>query len=610
MKHVKHLLVAALTVFMAAVLAVPAYAAGHTISVSNDDTHTYKVYQVLTGTLSEAGSKELGNPAWGSAVTPGADGKVGDYADAQAFVDAIKNLSGQDLAEAVAGVLDTDPADEGTLSKGNAVSDLATGYYILVDVTTPLTNDDGTVDTKALHVIKVLNDVDGIEIKWGTTEDKKEIVSDTLGKDEGVNEFAANTDTDNVSIGDTVNYKITATIPENANLFNYFYFVINDTLSDGLSLDKTSIVVYKDSVNDANKLTAGTDYNVQYDVNDHTFEVGLLQGTYNAQTEIKPGDTIIVTYSAVLNENAEIGEESNDNTSTVTFSNNPNHDYDGQTNPGFPAEKEKDALGETPESTTETYTTGLEIQKVDQDGKPLTGVEFTISGTSTKTVLKVEESFVADANGDYYKLKNGKYTKEAPSTEQTMEPAESGATSGYVVAEEGYEGTDAITIGGITYRPVKANETPTHILVNGNADQYEEGTYKKVVGEKTELVTTQHSAKAYVDANGIVRFDGLGAGTYTISETDTPEGYNTLDDLDVVISFDKSKSPKWSTTTSGASYDQSEGVIKLTIENNKGTTLPETGGMGTTILYIVGGCMIAAGVVMFLTKRRMASLEQ
>ena len=592
---------------MIVAMAMPAMAADtYTITLDSKDTHTYKIYQVMTGTLSTEGSKQLGNPAWGADV-------IDEPGDINDFITSITatGLSEQDIAQLVAGKVDTTKG-RGPVDKDHPATGLATGYYVLIDNTTleKYGENPEKIDTKALNVVYVVNDIDNMSIKWGTTEDKKEIASDTLGKDTAGEVNNINGAKDNVSVGDTVNYKITAKVPANADKYNYFYFVVNDTLDKGLTFTEGSIKVYKGSVAEDNLLVEGTDKDYQVKTgNDcggdpkHTFEVALNDAKSLA------GQDIIVTYSAVLNKDAVIGEDPNKNTSTVTYSNDPNHDYDGENYPGFPNEKDKDALGETPKTETETYTTGIEIQKVDENGAPLTGATFEISGQSTKTVLTVSEKFEAAANGDYYKLKNGKYTKEAPSTDPVMEEAPADATSGYV-QDDAAEGDDVIEVGGVKYRPYvpETDEGKTiYVKVNGNADQYEEGKYKKTIETKTENTATDHKVELAVDDNGIVRFDGLGAGTYTIKETKTPSGYNTMADFNVTVAFTADGTPKWSFSGGKGTYDQTEGIYKIEIENKKGTELPETGGRGTTMLYVIGAIIIVGAGVLLVSRRKMST---
>ena len=56
-------------------------------------------------------------------------------------------------------------------------------------------------------------------------------------------------------------------------------------------------------------------------------------------------------------------------------------------------------------------------------------------------------------------------------------------------------------------------------------------------------------------------------------------------------------------------FDLEKGIVSTEIENLPGTVLPETGGMGTTVFYLVGGLMVAAAVVLLVTKKRMAISE-
>jgi LPXTG-motif cell wall-anchored protein len=298
----------------------------------------------------------------------------------------------------------------------------------------------------------------------------------------------------------------------------------------------------------------------------------------------------------------------------VKFSNNPNKTYNGtpedQNHPGFPDSTQEVPTGETPESITKTYTTGIKIQKVDENGEPIVSdVEFELSGQSVKKVVTKTETFTEDSNGTYYKLKNGTYTTIAPTSENTMIEAEAGATKGYVEDNEA-TGDDAVTADGKTYRPyAPATDAgkKIYVLKEGSADAYVSTTvkYKKTVTKKTEdSDATDHKMSEAVDSNGIVRFDGLGEGDYTISETRWPNGYNQVADVTLHITYNDG-TPRFS--AENATYE--DGVLKIRVINKKGVALPSTGGIGTTIFYIVGGVMVAGAVVFLLTKRRVAGNE-
>ena len=620
MKRLKKIL--ALALAMAMVLSIgsmTAFAAGtHTITVPSTDTHKYQVFQILTGTLS-TDNTTLSNAAWGSSTKTATDGKINNKTVTE-FMKDMEALSGNAAVTEAMKYVDLAKPLEGYVTKDAGMSNLAEGYYILVDVTDPLTNKDEndkviSTDTKALSLLQLLDDVT-VTKKWGTTEDKKTIDTDTLGQT-GTNTNNINDDDDNVSIGDTVNYKIEATVPENTDKFDptSFFFVVTDKLSSGLTFN-SDIKVYLKGAGDegADLELAATDYTVKtgsscvYDTT-NTFEVALKDAA-NAKYR---GQTIVVKYSATVNEGAVIGDAGNPNTSKVKFSNNPDQTYQGKPDndgDGFPDQINTVPTGETPESETKTYVTGIEILKVDENGEPLQNAKFEISGTSVKKVVTKTETFEEAADGNYYLLKDGTYTMVAPTTENEMVAAQAGATKGYVVDAEA-TGTGVIEIGGTKYRPVTAGETPTHILKVGSKDAYQDITkkYKKVVTQKTvDADATDQKMEEQVDSNGLARFDGLGAGTYTITETQTPDGYNTIDPITVKVSYsdpDASGAPttRFEVTQGDATYE--DGIIKITIVNKKGQKLPETGGIGTTIFYIVGTILVIGAGVVLITRRRM-----
>ena len=586
-----------MTIGMMSTMAFAAELTPQYIKLATSDTHTYKVYQVLTGTLANQGDTNLGDPAWG------ADAKD-TTADVDAFIASLQGKSETEVAALVAAQVGTSATGRGTVDKDHPIEGLAKGYYVLVD-TTDLTADGFKNDTKALNVVQVVNNIDGLEIKHDTTEDEKKITTDTLGNTTN----PINGAVDNVSVGDTVNYQIKASIPVMATDYNYFYFIITDKLDEGLTFTNGSINVYKESVDEANKLAATTDYILKTGTAaaPDTFQIGMVDAKSLA------GKDIYVTYSAVLKKKKKIGEVSNNNTEKVKFSNNPNHTYDGERNPGFPKQEDLTALGETPEKVTKTYTTGIEITKVDQDGKILTGAEFKITGDSAEIVLVSEETFAEKADGEYYGLNNGTYTKEAPVTADYMKEAGAGATEGYV-EDSAATGDGVVTVGGKTYRPYRSGDTGTvYILVKANADQYDGKRYEKTVTYTTKntKATPAVEAKAEVGADGVVRFVGLGEGTYTISETKTPAGFNTLPDFTVDIEFvanPDGSNPHWKkkTTSGDYSYNAETGVFETTVVNRKGATLPSTGGIGTTIFYIIGGILILGAAITLIGKKRFA----
>ena len=101
------------------------------------------------------------------------------------------------------------------------------------------------------------------------------------------------------------------------------------------------------------------------------------------------------------------------------------------------------------------------------------------------------------------------------------------------------------------------------------------------------------------DTNGKITIAGLDADTYYLRETAAPAGYNKLaDDVEVKIEPTKNTASDGSTTLSLT-------AVTAEIENKSGTELPSTGGMGTTIFYVVGSILLIGAAILLITKKRM-----
>ena len=110
--------------------------------------------------------------------------------------------------------------------------------------------------------------------------------------------------------------------------------------------------------------------------------------------------------------------------------------------------------------------------------------------------------------------------------------------------------------------------------------------------------------------NAVFNIVGLDVGTYYLKETTTPAGYNTCPVVTVVITATHAEAASETTATTEIVMTQDGTKTSANeIVNQAGTVLPETGGIGTTIFYIVGGMLAVAAVVLLVTKKRMASAE-
>ena len=633
-----------LTLMLVLGLCASAYATG---SIALDkttekypDKHVYKVYQIFTGDRTVEGTTEvLSNVKYG-ANYKAAGANTGDSVP-KAELDAIGTTAAQARAYAATLIsgnkLSGDPVATLDTASEFKAQNLDDGYYLIVDELAA-GQQLGESDALSAYMVQVLGEETSFKVKKDYPSSDKQITADEhpntaeSKEDPGQNPgISSDNKTDNVSIGDQVTYTITATVPAHAVDYDYYYFIIADTLSDGLSFgadpaDSSKILGEITSVkvgstemlklgatgvaaDDAEyalyvKPDTDSDSGVQ-----RTFEIALLK----ANTAKFAGHTITVTYTATLNKDALIAGEGNPNTERVIYSNNPNHTYDGTNDkdkPGKPDSQKDVPTGKTPDVVTRTYTSGIKLQKLDQDKLALKGAKFTISGQSINLVVRNAETFAEDSNGTYYLLKNGSYTTTPAQTKDVMIDAPAGATDGYVVAEASFEG-QTIEVDSVKYRVVNQGENPTHILKKANSDLYTSTStkYKKTTTESVVTTTSNVSQALTVNDDGPLNFKGLGAGTYTITETEAPAGYTKAAPVTVIIKFDNdTKQFKAYLGSESAANeieaDATTNLFTVDVINTKGHPLPETGGMGTKLLAGLGALLMIGTAVLMVSKRR------
>lgn len=126
--------------------------------------------------------------------------------------------------------------------------------------------------------------------------------------------------------------------------------------------------------------------------------------------------------------------------------------------------------------------------------------------------------------------------------------------------------------------------------------------------DKTTEITTTDAGKLIID--------GLDAGTYYLTEVTPPSGYNRLaGPIKVEITKTAGTAELTSTVTyynhtgdAAAPYaEEATGTGEIQVENKSGTELPETGGIGTTIFYVVGSILLVGAVVLLITRKRMST---
>lgn len=143
-----------------------------------------------------------------------------------------------------------------------------------------------------------------------------------------------------------------------------------------------------------------------------------------------------------------------------------------------------------------------------------------------------------------------------------------------------------------------------------------EFTLTKKLKDGTENVIPM---KIDTSNKALFTLSGLDDGVYTLTETVTPAHYNTISPITFTVNADHTitweADPRNTVLTSLSgntasgeitfTHNETDGSLTTDVVNNIGTTLPGTGGIGTTIFYVVGGGLMVAAAILLITKKRM-----
>lgn len=491
MKNMRKLFAMVLAVIMVMSLATTAFAASITIEggASGSEYAAYKLLNATNATTAEG--KEIYaytlNQKYAD-VLKQVTGKTTE-AEIVAYIGAIADQSAaaQDFADAVyAAIKAAAPAisaDYTTASDNFANVDQ--GYYLIAE-----TKVGDTTDTFSLVMLDTAGE-DSITVT--TKEDKPTVEKKVEEKNDSTSDDPTWGDSADYDVGDSINYTITGTVSSKYADYKSYDYKFTDTMDAGLTYNKDAKVYV---VNGTTETEVTSQFTITNLDNGFTAYADL---TKLAGVEISATTTIVVKYSATLNENAVSGTTGNKNTVVLEYENDPYVESDGK--PG----------GKTPEDTNIVFTYDVVVDKVDSDQKPLTGAGFTL-----------------------YKW-------------------------------------DA--------------ETNAWVAVGTEV--------------KGDAMTT-------------FNFNKLDEGKYKLVETTVPAGYNKAADVEFEITSTLEGTTLTSLTVTPAekfTVTLDSGKIETDIVNNAGTELPSTGGVGTTMFYVIGGILMLAAVVLLVTKKRMASAE-
>ena len=191
------------------------------------------------------------------------------------------------------------------------------------------------------------------------------------------------------------------------------------------------------------------------------------------------------------------------------------------------------------------------------------------------------------------------------------------------------DGENADTkLEGAQFVLLNGGKTEAAMVVNGKMTGWVK-VYSEAEGENLQMPATyeewverygENNVILSSDENGAFNISGLDDGTYYLREIKAPAGYNLLEeDVKAVISAETANGQTWNSTAADAftaltiSVNDAEavngnldtGIVNVTVANNQGTTLPETGGIGTTIFFVLGGVLVVGAGVLLVVRFRM-----
>lgn len=484
MKKTFSFVLALAMVFAISTAALAASPAVGSITITNPTKDaTYNVYRILDlyASADYSAITYKANAAWktfvesneikGAYLNTDAQGYVTwvEDADVKAFAAAAityaKDSQNSITATATKTASNTDPLTINNLELGYYLVDSSLGALCALDTTTP--NANVTEKNEAPTVTK-------------------EVKEDSTGA------WGENNDAD---INQVVEFKATVSNVD----YRLETLTLRDKMSEGLTFDPDSVKVYLNT--EDNPVDAANYELVTENTDGYTFKVNFKPAFL---ATINEKSTIIVTYSATLNENAVVGQPGNPNEVDITYGDNNS----------FQSEIDK----------TVTYTWKVDVFKFHKAGEA--GTIEALAGA--KFVLKNEEdkfaTWTAGTDGDY----------------QFKAWAESADESSILVSP----------------------------------------------------------------ANGYIHMTGLDSGTYTLTETEAPAGYNKLaSDITIKINNDG--------TVEGGQKDpaaETPGVgIVIPVENKTGAEMPSTGALGTAIFTAVGAILMIGTAMIIVARKKVAS---
>lgn len=217
--------------------------------------------------------------------------------------------------------------------------------------------------------------------------------------------------------------------------------------------------------------------------------------------------------------------------------------------------------------------------------------QIVISYTAT---LNENAKVGLEGNLNESKLSYGEINKETGKPGSTTPPSETKTYTWDVdVFKYTMNGETEKALAGATFTLSKNADGSNLIALVSEGNNVYRVAKTGETGTVTEITT---------DATGKFTIKGLDADTYYLTETAAPAGYNKLAAPVTIVIGENG--------VVNGTTEAPQGVDEVKVLNQSGTELPSTGGIGTTIFYIVGGVLVVGAVVLLVTKKRMNNVER
>lgn len=530
-----------------------------TVTIPEDlKDHTFEAYQIFTGTQEEDDTA-LGGVEWGNGI------------DEYSFLTALKNDSGLDIfedcetaadvanvlgnvandsatAETVAKIAYSNKINASAISVSGETTEIASGYYLIVD-TTDLKNQD---DTPNASLLQVTQDITIQSKKLDKPTLEKKVCS---GQDEKGNPIWDDAASYEIS-GNPVVFELIGTVPDDLSEYTKYKYTFYDTMDDGFGLSynivnswkEYQVSVYFDYENkkgvESSKLLTNS-FEVNYDEEENQLIVGV-NDLKTVLSKFGVQDYTSGTIRVIYN--AYLNDKA-----VVGGEGNVNTAYleyynDPKKSSGAEDENDVDneSLGRTANDEAVVYIYQLNATKVD--------------ATDRTKVLK-------DAEFRLFRLND---------------------------------------YGERYYCVVDKNNRVFGWI-------YEDSLESTLADARTEYPDYGLTTELISNDEGNFSIAGVGSGTWYLEEIEAPKGYNKLSEPIELKITDTMEATALAKLTIQAGDEEARegdtttGIVSITVKNNKGAILPETGGMGTTIFYVVGGLMMAGAAVLLITRKRMGT---